>query len=240
MDWRVARSLDELLDEVNAVAPKRSKASDGGIGDPDHRAKGWTASDHNPWAPVGRGGVVTARDFTHDPADGLDCHRLAEHLRRRALAGDRRIKYVIWDRRIASASSGWAWRPYGGSNPHTKHLHLSVAPIQSLFDNAAAWGWQKAHAPAPKPKPTPKPVVDKVSDWGPFYTGRIGARTVSRWDCGTDVRILQVFIGGTTTDGYFGSDTEAAVEAYQRMRGYTVDGIVGPQTWAPILRALGV
>jgi hypothetical protein len=33
------------------------------------------------------------------------------------------IKYVIYDRQI---NSGYGWRHYYGSNPHTDHVHVSV------------------------------------------------------------------------------------------------------------------
>ena len=39
-----------------------------------------------------------------------------------------------------------------------------------------------------------------------------------------------------TVDGIFGSQTEAAVRAYQRIFGLTPDGIVGPATWYSIVR----
>ena len=39
-----------------------------------------------------------------------------------------------------------------------------------------------------------------------------------------------------TADGIFGSQTEAAVRAYQRIFGLTPDGIVGPATWYSIVR----
>lgn len=35
----------------------------------------------------------------------------------------KRIKYVIWQRRIWTPGQGW--HPYHGSNPHTNHVHLS-------------------------------------------------------------------------------------------------------------------
>lgn len=125
MAWRVARALDTLLSQLNTMAPRRSKVSDGSIGDAAHASRD---SDHNPWYIVGGVGVVTARDFTHDPAGGLDCHWLASRL---VASRDNRIKYVIWNRQIWTPS---AWRSYTGPNPHTSHLHLSVQPNASCDD----------------------------------------------------------------------------------------------------------
>lgn len=133
--WRIAKSLEKLRLQLNTLAPNRSKASDGGIGDAAHASRN---SDHNPWVKDAKGvGVVTARDFTHDPAGGLDCNRLAEIL---AESRDPRIKYIIWNRRILSASqAAWTWRPYTGANAHTKHLHLSVRDKAQFYDSEAAW-----------------------------------------------------------------------------------------------------
>lgn len=142
MSWRVARSLDTLLAEVNAAAPNRSKLADGSIGDPAHAAR---ESDHNPNAA----GVVRARDITHDPADGCDADELAEHVRRLALAGHPALgpgAYVIWNWRIASAtedSQPWDWEPYSGSNGHTQHVHISVATAAAGYDSTAPWGWNQ-------------------------------------------------------------------------------------------------
>lgn len=144
MSWRVADSLDALLAEINTAAPTRSKASDGSIGDAAHASR---QSDHNPWVTDSNGeGVVRARDFTHDPADGLDCHALAAHLatmlrnsKHPALASG---AYIIWDGEILSrdrVSEGW--RPYTGSNPHRAHLHLSVTTAASGYDSTRPWGW---------------------------------------------------------------------------------------------------
>lgn len=126
MAWRVARSLDQLLAQLNAVAPHRSKVSDGAVGDTAHSSRG---SDHNPDAA----GVVRARDFTHDPRGGLDCHRLAGQL---VSSRDPRIKYIIWNRRIWTLARGW--QAYHGSNAHTKHLHLSVIAGPTA-DSVARW-----------------------------------------------------------------------------------------------------
>lgn len=133
-EWRVARSLDALLRQVNAAAPNRSKKSDGGIGDAAHASRG---SDHNPWVRDHGIGVVTARDFTHDPAGGCDAGALAQSL---VDSRDPRIKYVIWNRQIASATTApWTWRPYSGSNPHNHHVHVSVGSDKSVFDDERPW-----------------------------------------------------------------------------------------------------
>jgi hypothetical protein len=136
--WRIAEALLALRKQVNALAPGRSKASDGAIGDPAHQSR---ASDHNPWVTDGAGGVVTAMDITHDPAHGCDAGRLAETLR---TARDGRVKYIISNRRIAAAEPKqgqppWAWRPYAGRNPHDHHVHISVHPEKAKYDSTAKW-----------------------------------------------------------------------------------------------------
>jgi peptidoglycan hydrolase-like protein with peptidoglycan-binding domain len=60
--------------------------------------------------------------------------------------------------------------------------------------------------------------------------------TLQRGSTGEAVRELQMALQETGNDpgpidGVFGSQTEAAVKAFQVERGITVDGIVGPITW---------
>lgn len=153
MRYREAHALEVLHAEVNAAAPNRSRASDGWIGDAAHAVR---TSDHNPWVTVAGVGVVRARDFTHDPAHGCDADELAEAIRQLGRAGHPALTagaYVIRNRRIASASHGWTWRPYDGSNPHTKHVHVSVATARAGFDNERRWGVMA------KPKPKPNRVT---------------------------------------------------------------------------------
>ncbi|MER7078124.1 MULTISPECIES: hypothetical protein [Bacteria] len=125
MAWRVARSLETLREQFNDAFPDRSTASDGGIGDAAHASR---SSDHNPWHTVDGIGVVTARDFTHDPAHGMDIDRLTDEL---AASRDPRIKYLIANGLIMDTRPGyspWRWVPYRGANPHRKHFHISVNP----------------------------------------------------------------------------------------------------------------
>jgi peptidoglycan hydrolase-like protein with peptidoglycan-binding domain len=53
------------------------------------------------------------------------------------------------------------------------------------------------------------------------------------------VRTLQHLLGarghGVAVDGIFGSQTDAAVRAFQQSKGLAVDGIVGPNTWSALI-----
>lgn len=136
--WRVARSLSALRRQVDGLAPGRSKANDGTIGDAAHASRD---SDHNPWVVDAGVGVVTAMDITHDPAHGFDAGALAQRI---VASRDPRVKYVISNRRIANSmaiggAAPWTWRPYGGSNPHEKHVHVSVKAQRAAYDDESPW-----------------------------------------------------------------------------------------------------
>ena len=60
--------------------------------------------------------------------------------------------------------------------------------------------------------------------------------TLSLGSTGDDVKDLQKVLNGTVADlavdGVFGKQTQEAVMAFQKQYGLTVDGVVGPKTWA--------
>ncbi|MGW5398470.1 peptidoglycan-binding domain-containing protein [Streptomyces sp. NPDC003952] len=74
-----------------------------------------------------------------------------------------------------------------------------------------------------------------------WYCGyEYGTPYTDRGDSGNKVREVQCLlrdvwgfnIGKTGVDGDFGKATEDAVKAFQRSRGLSPDGKVGPNTWA--------
>ena len=139
MTWRPAKSIVRLRDQVNELAPNRSKASDGTIGDAAHAAK---TSDHNPWVLDGNVGIVTAIDITNDIAGQCDAQKIANAL---VESRDQRIKYLIWNSQILSSTvSPWTWRSYSGKNPHNHHLHLSIKSEKSLYDSVENWALPSA------------------------------------------------------------------------------------------------
>ncbi|MFN2406954.1 MAG: hypothetical protein ABR594_12935 [Pyrinomonadaceae bacterium] len=123
-----------MREQINEMAPDRSKASDGTIGDAAHASR---SSDHNPWVKDGNIGVVTAMDITNDIVHGCDAQALVDAL---VASRDPRIKYIIWNRKkINSRFQPWVWRNYTGVNPHTKHFHLSVQPDKASYDSTVPW-----------------------------------------------------------------------------------------------------
>jgi lysozyme family protein len=152
--WRAAKSLLKLQKQVNAAYPQRGKASDGMIGDGGHQAR---TSDHNAWIKDDASGVVSAYDITHDPAHGCDAGAIVDAIR---AARDKRVKYLIWNRRIANASPigaapAWAWRAYTGKNPHNHHCHISVKAEKALYDDESAWALPSAIVTEAAPQAPP-------------------------------------------------------------------------------------
>jgi len=216
--WRVAKSLETLLADVNKFAPHRRKDSDGSIGDARHQAE--RTSDHNPYITVNGVGVVRARDFTHAPETGFDAYAFAEMLR---LNKDDRIRYIISNKKIASGAGGpapWQWRPYNGSNPHDHHTHVSVSEAVARFDDPHEWDFKGMGAAIEQQAPVANSYV------APPTTLRLGSR-------GDLVKKMQTGIK-TTTDGFFGPETEKALKAFQAAHKLTADGICGPGTWKVI------
>lgn len=114
-----------VLRQATALAPLRKKASDGLLPSTAH-LKLNPNSDHNTGLAV---------DLTHDPRNGIDCHDIFEKFK-----DDERVEYLIFDRKIWSrryAKQGN--RKYTGSNPHTKHLHVSIRAEEAT--NTSPWFW---------------------------------------------------------------------------------------------------
>lgn len=203
----LAKSLARMREQANVAFPDRSKISDGWIGDPQHAAR---KSEHNP----GPRGEVRALDLTHDPKNGFDSYKFAEHLRAKA---DKRILYIISNGRIANP--GKPWRKYTGSNPHSKHVHISVVADPKLYDDASEWS-----LPFEKPGLIARAIAAIKEYISPTPPAPLKAGSK-----GEEVKELQRLLG-VAVDGDFGPFTEKAVRAFQKQAGLAVDGIVGAYT----------
>lgn len=123
------QSLSSLRTELNRLDPNRPKESDGWIGDAAHQAE---KSDHNQDSR----GLVHAIDVT--AVWWLEI--VIQFLLVRCRAGlEKRLTYIIYKRRIWSASHGWVEREYTGASPHMEHAHFSGSAIPSLENNTSDW-----------------------------------------------------------------------------------------------------
>jgi hypothetical protein len=134
-----------LRTAFNALAPGRDKASDGWIGDTAHQQE---VSDHNPdetgSVPIhdaDRTNEVHAIDVDNDLRESdLTMEKVVQFLLGRCRSGaERRLRYIIWNRRIWSASSGWVQQTYAGASPHTEHAHFSFSYDTALEASTVSW-----------------------------------------------------------------------------------------------------
>ena len=98
-----------VLRQATKIAPSRMKASDGLLPSKAHLAS----------SPNCDNNTGLAVDLTHDPARNIDCHEIYEQLKK-----DKRVKYLIFKGQIWISGKGD--KDYTGSNPHNKHLHISI------------------------------------------------------------------------------------------------------------------
>lgn len=75
------------------------------------------------------------------------------------------------------------------------------------------------------------------SEAGENKSGVYNMKTIKRGKKGNIVKVWQLIVN-TTPDGIFGNGTETATKAWQKKKGLTVDGIVGPKSWKAGLESL--
>jgi hypothetical protein len=144
-DWILVPCLVRLRSEFNQLAPNRDHASDGSIGDSAHQNE---VSDHNP----DETGSVPIHDADHINevhaidvdtdfrVPGLTMEKVVQFLLGRCRSGaEKRLRYIIYNRRIWEASNEWRQRAYTGSSPHTEHAHFSASYDTSREASTASW-----------------------------------------------------------------------------------------------------
>lgn len=168
MAWKLAPALAALISDVNDKWPNRSKAVDGTIGDASHSAR---KSEHNPNREPDDDvpdGYVTAADIT---TEGINKTLLIDTLKR-----DKRVWYVIHDRKIWSRKHGFKTQPYTkpGSNPHTNHIHVSLVQTKAACNDTSSW--LKAKAPKPVPAESHYERLVRLAHERYVYIGKLKAK----------------------------------------------------------------
>lgn len=209
-----------LRAQIDARFPDRDKASDGWIADESHPS----TSDHSPDLSTG---VVRAIDVDEDLLGPLyRDNEIADRLVSELVASrDERLRYLIFESQIWSASSGWSARRYSGSNAHAHHIHISFTRIGDRDGRLFAI---------------------------PLLTGSLPKRELARGSVGDAVLLVQgairslhdqLLLDGRSfpglrlkLDGQFGPATERAVRALEGLYALPVTGVVTPE----LERLLGV
>jgi len=144
-DWILIPCLKALFAEFDHIAPSRDHASDGSIGDAAHRKE---VSDHNP----DETGNVPIHDADHvnevhaiDVDDDLresdlTMEKVVQFLLGRCRSGaEKRLRYIIYNRRIWDYRSNWVQKAYTGASAHTEHAHFSASYDSKLEASTASW-----------------------------------------------------------------------------------------------------
>ena len=130
MGWTVAKLCKggvTLRDQIDRRWPKRDRKYEGWLGDQAHSSR---ESDHN---PSGVNQIVRAIDIDENLgtfSNGGTARVLANQLIDYAvsgLPGSNRLKYVVYENRIASGTyrkTWWKWR-HGTYLGHEAHIHVS-------------------------------------------------------------------------------------------------------------------
>jgi len=144
-EWVLIACLKQLFAEFDLIAPNRDHASDGSIGDTAHQHE---VSDHNPdetgSVPIHDADHVNevhAIDVDSDLREpGLDMETVVQFLLGRCRSGaERRLRYIIYNRRIWEADNGWKQRAYTGASAHTEHAHFSASYDTAREASTASW-----------------------------------------------------------------------------------------------------
>lgn len=172
--WVLVPCLVRLRSDFNDLAPDRDRSSDGSVGDQAHQD---SQSDHNPDetgnVPIrdaDRVNEVHAIDVDADlRRAGITMETVVQHVLDRCRSGaEKRLRYVIFNRRIWSASSGWRQQAYSGSNPHDQHAHFSASYDSDREASTVSWRLEEAlPVTAPTPEQNAAAVAARDVDPGP-------------------------------------------------------------------------
>ena len=152
----LCKAGQQLREQIDDAFPDRDRKSDGWIGDAAHANR---KSDHN---PDPSNGIVRAIDVDKN----LDTRAstgsyLADQIRVCAKK-DKRIAYVIYSGRIASAKSLWRWRT-------SVTCVLSALAVCSKVLWLHRLPWWKCQPLAPRKfQRSNRKTFTLQSEWGPF------------------------------------------------------------------------
>jgi hypothetical protein len=143
--WVLTKGLDWFRTCVNRRFPNRDKKSDGTIGDLAHQLE--SASSHNPdktgkaeWKDGDSLNEVRAFDMDNNLNEPGTTYEMFIQFLIVVLGRQMGVlhlvfRYIIYNKRIWRASTGWQTEAYNGPSPHTEHGHFTGAFTQASDNN---------------------------------------------------------------------------------------------------------
>lgn len=135
-----------------------------------------------------------------------------------------------YDQGGKTASMGGACFEWMCANAPSYGFYLQGSdPKSKEFE---AWHWQYCLGDsAPNGAPAPAPAAPAPSASGaPSLTFAYPGTPVKQGSNGDAVKLVQAIVGAKP-DGNFGAKTHELVRNWQKAKGLTYDGVVGPTTW---------
>ena len=188
------------------------------------RGSGGTLSFHGIW----QAGDTMCPSQTQETPQGLALVGLLSQV-----ASGINLQRIIHARRIWDPIKDW--HAFTGPDPHWNHVHWEVNHIGAAMSaSAIAAVFNKVGSTIPAP-PRATGTLAQLAE-----AIQAARRTIVRvGDKGQKVQVLQLLLKAhgfiITVDGDYGPATLAAVRQFQKNVGTTVDGIVGPKTWAALV-----
>lgn len=170
-------------------------------------------SDHN---------LGNAVDITHDAAVGCTGDLISS-----AALEDARVSYVIWNKQI-NTRDGKGWVKYKGSNPHTKHCHISIRADSR--DDESPWAWGTTSYMGPKDLAPASEAYSEMLVLHPRFPGEL-ARGASGSAVTTVQALLKLQNWAIDVNGRYGDNTQHVVRLFQLRKDLEPTGIVDFWTW---------
>lgn len=149
-------SLKAVFAELNAAWPNRDKRTDGWIGDSRHCPG---TSDHC----ADSAGRVHAIDIDKDGIDPVFViNRLANY--------PHVIRYMNYNYQQYHIKYDFVGKPLGGSDPHTSHIHVSIAHTDIARNYTGGYGIYGPPAYIPGTIPGMPTTGEEVYDFAPHVT----------------------------------------------------------------------
>lgn len=191
-------ALTAWRNAYNRRLPGRDTASDGGYADAAHGSSSQHQADSD--------GTVDANDMDVNVLDSSDAEGSDEELfiieaMKRDFENDHRSHLWIHNREIAQHNYDWDVNYYGGSSPHTEHIHWESRQDQE--DDGSDW---------------PMPETDRaLAELG---LGGEGGMLVHEGDSGENVKywqniLAEVGFNPGDIDGDYGDKTADAVNGHR-------------------------